>query len=861
MSRRFESRKACVLDASDLSPKGSVDAAIAPHVDWLNSTSPDVCTTSSCSGRVTLFAHAGGGVTKGGRWLHTSHEPAVATDVETALADTVASWSAPAAGDVVLRFEPFILTCACATLDAARTVMRSALAAGLRESGLVSWPSSQADGRDAGAGCVVTVRGSLRLEVPVVTGGQRIVDAQALAAFVGLANTKFEANAAKARRFFDSLRDALTDRSPHGAPGGEQGKNRKQCNSCGQVGHLAAACPLRAQRTRVTVDATPDTSSSPTTSARHDGEQPGMHVKDPAAIATCCPIERTRFAVLIQTYETIADLCAGAGDMVLASLLTHSSSPAVQAFEWRPDELQRLRAAVAALPSHAVARVAIVELDLRVDTDGALSALGVKPHSAHRVLVPDASAQWLSAALRVVRLNHGGGVLHVTVPFEGQDDHICDAVRAAAPAAGLSSDLAISARVIGAGGAHTLPYTQQALMTVDIAVELYRTSTLQMVATHTQALSTVACPHHAAFTTNALRAPHVTAAGSPFSMEPLHLVDLACIHRAVAKWTPEYVAATGGAVATSCHVSTDTRGFDLAGHKAKAQGGIPTTAPPRNFSFIQVPFNEAIRRCCDAHTLQPLVGPGELVYIRTVGSSPRAHVPDVLPALAADLDITCACDAPAGCTSGAALVSARQYHSSCLRISGPGTRLFCHYDTVDNVLMQITGQKLVVLFPPSQMDNLYLSGSSCRVPPNILLSACGAHVDSDGTATSMQDALHTLAQAWPRALHALPHARKLHLVPGSGVFIPALWLHCIATPTACSFSAGLNVFFRARDEAHYGDLYDPSDAYGNKDPHKVASLCADVSKAAKTMSRLPQPWRGATARKCAGMMLALEEPD
>ena len=123
----FDARKAQVLaglrsDAPDKSPKGGLDAPCAALVAWLNARH-DVCTTSSCSGRVSLFAHAPGRA-KGGRWAYISHERAAGEELAAAFATTLAEQAAAAAegqgapGDVVLRFEPFILTAECRTRDA-----------------------------------------------------------------------------------------------------------------------------------------------------------------------------------------------------------------------------------------------------------------------------------------------------------------------------------------------------------------------------------------------------------------------------------------------------------------------------------------------------------------------------------------------------------------------------------------------------------------------------------------------------------------------------------------------------------------------------------------------------------------------
>jgi tRNA wybutosine-synthesizing protein 3 len=111
--RKARSLAALSSDTPDKSPKGGLDAPIAHLVAWLNAQ-PDLCTTSSCSGRVSLYAHAAGRA-KGGHWAYISHERASAAEVAAALDDVT---GADVAGDVVLRFEPFILTAECRTLEA-----------------------------------------------------------------------------------------------------------------------------------------------------------------------------------------------------------------------------------------------------------------------------------------------------------------------------------------------------------------------------------------------------------------------------------------------------------------------------------------------------------------------------------------------------------------------------------------------------------------------------------------------------------------------------------------------------------------------------------------------------------------------
>ena len=78
-SQKFRAKKANILTKLDLgkdgvldaSPKGSVDEGVRELIDLIN-TSDGFITTSSCAGRIAVFAGGKGG---GGDWLYTSHEP------------------------------------------------------------------------------------------------------------------------------------------------------------------------------------------------------------------------------------------------------------------------------------------------------------------------------------------------------------------------------------------------------------------------------------------------------------------------------------------------------------------------------------------------------------------------------------------------------------------------------------------------------------------------------------------------------------------------------------------------------------------------------------------------------------------
>ncbi|EFJ46471.1 hypothetical protein VOLCADRAFT_118079, partial [Volvox carteri f. nagariensis] len=212
----FQQRKAVVLaglqaDCGDKSRKGSVDAPVAVLVSRINSH-PAVYTTSSCSGRITVFGEptsetrAGG--KKGGEWVYASHDPADAQDVISAIHARCVSGAR-----LVLRFEPFILALEASSAAMGQQVLAAARAAGFRESGLTLG--------SGGRRVMVGVRCSLRLEVPVADAGAVLVPDTYLTYLVGLANDKFQQNLDRIRRFEQELFLALGNPAAAAADGGD----------------------------------------------------------------------------------------------------------------------------------------------------------------------------------------------------------------------------------------------------------------------------------------------------------------------------------------------------------------------------------------------------------------------------------------------------------------------------------------------------------------------------------------------------------------------------------------------------------------------------------------------------------------
>ena len=226
----FASAKRTILHklraAVDLSPKGSIDAPLVTFLSRLNARAEFV-STSSCSGRIALYAWGGGGAGAeaaeevmtveataveaeaaaeevataagetrrgsskgGGSWLLVTHEGGL-----TAAAIAAALALAPPGSSAVLKVEPLILHVQCRDTDAARALLLVAAAAGFRESGMTL-------GGAGGAKVIVAVRSTAGgLEVPLREGGRDIAPAAYLQELAGIADARFRDVCERRARF------------------------------------------------------------------------------------------------------------------------------------------------------------------------------------------------------------------------------------------------------------------------------------------------------------------------------------------------------------------------------------------------------------------------------------------------------------------------------------------------------------------------------------------------------------------------------------------------------------------------------------------------------------------------------------
>lgn len=171
------------------------------------------------------------------------------------------------------------------------------------------------------------------------------------------------------------------------------------------------------------------------------------------------------------------------------------------------------------------------------------------------------------------------------------------------------------------------------------------------------------------------------------------------------------------------------------------------------------------------------------------------------------------------------LIPEGSYFSSVLRVSSAQLHLWPHYDVMDNVLMQITGTKRVVLYPPTEAESLCLHGSS----------SCVVDVDTDAPAPASCP-LHEPGSFNP----ARGKTFECILRPGDTLFIPALWVHAVSS---LEFCVSVNVFFRNAALARM-DEYNANDVYGNSELNSFQRSTQLVHQAFRKLeeARLPEPY-------------------
>ncbi|TKC45114.1 hypothetical protein EI555_005559, partial [Monodon monoceros] len=243
------------------------------------------------------------------------------------------------------------------------------------------------------------------------------------------------------------------------------------------------------------------------------------------------------------------------------------------------------------------------------------------------------------------------------------------------------------------------------------------------------------------------------------------------------KWTVDYLSQIGGRKEVKIHVA------------AVAQMDFVS----KNFVYRTLPFGKLVQRAAEEKHKEFFI------------SEDVADIRKQFPLLEGDIKFP-------------KFFKEEQFFSSVFRISSPGLQLWTHYDVMDNLLIQVTGKKRVVLFSPRDAQYLYLSGTKSEV----------LNVDNPDLA---KYPLFSKARRYECSLKA-----------GDVLFIPALWFHNVISE---EFGVGVNVFWKHLPS----ECYDKTDTYGNKDPTAASRAAQILDRALKTLAELPEEYRDFYARR------------
>ncbi|CEP63610.1 tRNA methyltransferase TYW3 LALA0_S08e06524g [Lachancea lanzarotensis] len=218
----FDQKKDHILaeihnNMQDLSPKGTIDELCWPIMDLINSHR-DMVTTSSCSGRLSVFVEGNklsnedvksGGKGEGGKWLFVTHNREEVMRWTEKLPEAVVYEKAVETATVgsnvryiLYKYEPFILHVKCRDFLTASKLFSTAMACGFRESGI-------------GSNNIVAVRVNIKLDIPI---GYLDQNTQKLVFFVNncyiqlidrMTLSKFSENTKKMQELYDKIESQL----------------------------------------------------------------------------------------------------------------------------------------------------------------------------------------------------------------------------------------------------------------------------------------------------------------------------------------------------------------------------------------------------------------------------------------------------------------------------------------------------------------------------------------------------------------------------------------------------------------------------------------------------------------------------
>ena len=114
---------------------------------------------------------------------------------------------------------------------------------------------------------------------------------------------------------------------------------------------------------------------------------------------------------------------------------------------------------------------------------------------------------------------------------------------------------------------------------------------------------------------------------------------------------------------------------------------------------------------------------------------------------------------------------------------GNRSRIAAHHDVPDNLACVAAGHRRFTLFPPQQLENLYIGPID---------------FNPAGQAVSLVDFADPDHERFPRFAEVLKHAQVAELGPGDAIFIPSLWWHHVESLDG--FNVLVNYWWRKSPE-------------------------------------------------------------
>ena len=190
VGNKFKQQKENALKGlKEAREKGDVDADMLPLIDYVNSL-PDYYTTSTCTGRITLFHDPGSKKDSG--WVGKWHRTVEFGEVMKALK------TLPQHGTIWFLQEPTIIHINCRTLDDASRLVDLSRNAGYKKASILSFKDER---------IIVEINGTERINAPLAIDGQQIADNEYIRQLIEIANKKFTKGMTRLEKYLVALKE------------------------------------------------------------------------------------------------------------------------------------------------------------------------------------------------------------------------------------------------------------------------------------------------------------------------------------------------------------------------------------------------------------------------------------------------------------------------------------------------------------------------------------------------------------------------------------------------------------------------------------------------------------------------------